>query len=197
MDLKQEVYIMETNTNTTPSVENESTQSQQQPEQKLFSQEEVNEIVKKRVAKEKQKQQEAAKLAAMSEKEKEEYEYNTKLAELTSREEELNKREAEFSKRALLSETEKQLMTLQVPVEFANLLVAENAEDTKANIDSFKKQWDEAISKAVDAKIKSSVKEPKVNNNDKVVKPKSKAGMSLAELAHLKATNPEEFYRLK
>ena len=188
---------METNTNTTPSVENESTQSQQQPEQKLFSQEEVNEIVKKRVAKEKQKQQEAAKLAAKSEKEKEENEYNTKLAELTSREEELNKREAEFSKRALLSETEKQLMTLQVPVEFANLLVADDSEGTKANIDSFKKQWDEAISKAVDAKIKSSVKEPKVNNNDKVVKPKSKAGMSLDELAHLKATNPEEFYRLK
>lgn len=188
---------METNTNTTPSVENESTQSQQQPEQKLFSQEEVNEIVKKRVAKEKQKQQEAAKLAAMSEKEKEEYEYNTKLAELTSREEELNKREAEFSKRALLSETEKQLMTLQVPVEFANLLVADDAEGTKANIDSFKKQWDEAISKAVDAKIKSSVKEPKVNNNETVKKPKSKAGMSLDELAHLKATDPEEFYRLK
>ena len=88
-------------------------------------------------------------------------------------------------------------MSLQVPVEFANLLVADNAEGTKANIDSFKKQWDEAISKAVDAKIKSSVKEPKVNNNDKVVKPKSKEGMSLAELAQLKATNPEEFYKLK
>lgn len=189
---------METNTNTTPSVENESVQQQETHEEpKMFTQEQVNDIVAKRVAKEKAKQQEAAKLAAMSEKEKEEYEYNTKLAELTSREEELNKREAEFSKRALLSETEKQLMSLQVPVEFANLLVADNAEGTKANIDSFKKQWDEAISKAVDAKIKSSVKEPKVNNNDKVVKPKSKAGMSLDELAYLKATDPEEFYRLK
>ena len=185
---------MEANTNTTPSVENEST-TQQQP--RMFSQEEVNEIVSKRVAKEKQKQQEAAKLAAMSEKEKEEYEYNTKLAELTSREEELTKREAEFSKRALLSETEKQLMTLQVPVEFANLLVAENAENTKANIDSFKKQWDEAISKAVDAKIKSSVKEPKVNNNETVKKPKLRKDMSLAELAQLKASNPEEFKKLK
>ena len=52
---------METNTNTTPSVENESVQQQETHEEpKMFTQEQVNDIVAKRVAKEKAKQQEAA-----------------------------------------------------------------------------------------------------------------------------------------
>lgn len=77
------------------------------PEVKTFTQEEVDAIVNKRLAKERRKVEEANKLAQMSAEERAEYNYQSKLAELSGREEELNKREAEYNQREMLTQTQK------------------------------------------------------------------------------------------
>ena len=167
------------------------------PEVKTFTQEEVDAIVNKRLAKERRKQDEALKLSKMSEEEKNDYQYKSKLAELQRQEEELNKRESEFNKRAMLTQTQQELINRNLPTEFANLLVTDNAESTKANIDVFNKSWNEALSKAVDARIKTAAKEPRANrNNDNSMARKDAKKMSLEDRAQLKASDPERFNQL-
>lgn len=176
-------------------VESTAEVKQETPKEKLYSKDEVEQMITKRLAKERRKQEEANKLAQMSADERAEYEYSSKLTKLSEKEQELNKREAEFNKRAMLNQTEKELLSRNLPVDFANLLVREDAESTKANIDAFNKQWNDALAKAVDAKIQLASKEPRVSQ-PKAQSRRDAKKMTLAERAHLKATNPEEFNKL-
>ena len=166
------------------------------PEVKTFTQEEVDAIVNKRLAKERRKVEEANKLAQMSAEERAEYNYQSKLAELSSREEELNKREAEYNQREMLTQTQKELMDRNLPSEFAKLLVTDEAETTKSNIDAFAKAWGEALEKAVNAKLQTAVKEPRATRSDKGIPRKDAKKMTLAERAALKASDPEAFNKL-
>lgn len=175
-------------------VESTAEVKQEAPKEKLYSKDEVEQMITKRLAKERRKQEEANKLAQMSADERAEYEYSSKLTKLSEKEQELNKREAEFNKKAMLNQTEKELLSRNLPVEFANLLVREDAESTKANIDAFNKQWNDALAKAIDARIQTASKEPRASHTKTARKDAKK--MTLAERAHLKATNPEEFNKL-
>lgn len=163
-------------------------------EVRTFTQDEVDAIVNKRLAKERKKQEEANKLAQMSAEERANYQYESKLSKLSEKEKQLEQRETEFNQKAMLNQTQQELIARNLPVEFANLLVTENAETTKANIDTFNAKWNDALAKAIDAKIQLASKEPRVSQNKLTRKDAKK--MSLAERAQLKAENPEEFNKL-
>ena len=167
-----------------------------EPKGRLFTQDELDAIVNKRLAKERKKIDEANKLAQMSADERAKYQYDNKVAELSEKEKELNKREADFNKRAMLNQTQQELMTKNLPIDFAHLLVNDSAEVTKDNINLFEKNWNEALEKAVNEKLKTAVKEPRATRSDKGIPRKDAKKMTLAERAALKASDPEAFNKL-
>ena len=71
----------------------------------------------------------------------------------------------------MLLATEKELINNNLPSEFANLLVTNDADSTKDNIKNFKDKWDKALEKAVKEKIKSVSRTPsntKSNTNGEI-----------------------------
>lgn len=97
----------------------------------------------------------AEKLAKMSEQER--YE-----ALLKEEREKIEQERKEFEKIKMQSATINELSSRSLPVEFADYLVSEDAESVKANIDTFNKLWTDAISKAVDERLKGNT--PKTSN---------------------------------
>ena len=66
------------------------------------------------------------------------------------------KQQAEFQRSQMLNSTMIELQKESLPVQFAEYLIADTAEDVAANITSFKKDWQEALQKAVDDRLKGS-----------------------------------------
>ncbi|WP_404354623.1 DUF4355 domain-containing protein [Exiguobacterium aurantiacum] len=135
---------------------------EQQQEEKKFSQEEVDGIIKSRLEREmkkfKQELSEAEKLAKLSEEEK------AKL-EIEKIQKELESEKAQFQKEKLEMEATKILSKEGLPVDFAPVLLGADAEQTKANIDTFKASFQDAVQKAVDEKIKGGYT-PKTGASD-------------------------------
>lgn len=98
--------------------------------------------------------EEVERLSKLSAKEKEEELRKQKELELQEKENKLMYRELQLDTIGILSEAE-------LPVGFADFLIKDNAETTKANIDKFKTEWQKAIEKAVDEKLKG--KSPRKN----------------------------------
>ena len=193
---------METEKNNTQTTETEVVDGaqHQQPEtveqskEKMFSQSELDSIIEKRLAKERKKFEakmkeeldQAERMAQMSEAEKQEALYNKRIKDLEEREEAFNQQQKALQRDKMLNETNKQLVSRGLPLDFADKLMADTAEDTLANIDAFEKQWQMAINNAVDSKIKGSTPtSPLVkNNNDKDV-----SKMSFSEFIKYKNDN--------
>lgn len=93
--------------------------------------------------------EEVERLSKLSAKEKEEELRKQKELELQEKENKLIYRELQLDTIGILSDAE-------LPVGFADFLIKENAETTKANIDKFKTEWQKAIEKAVDEKLKGN-----------------------------------------
>lgn len=159
--------------------------------EKTFTQSELDSIIEKRLSKErakwekkvKEEADEAARMAQMSEAEKQEALFNKRVKELEEREALFNQQQVALQRDKMLNETNKQLVSRGLPLDFADKLMAETAEDTLANIDAFEKQWQEAINNAVDSKIKGSTPTsplPKNNGNKDV------SQMSFSEFAKYK-----------
>lgn len=169
-------------------------EQQQQQEEKKFSQEEVNDIINKRLEREmkkfKQELSEAEKLAKLSEEEK------AKL-EIEKVQKELESEKAQFQKEKLEMEATKILSKEGLPVDFAPVLLGADAEQTKANIDSFKASFQEAVQKAVDEKIKGGYT-PKSGATDvPAVSLDEFKNMNYKERTELFAKDPELYNKLK
>lgn len=131
------------------------------PEDKAFNQEEVNDIVSKRLAKERAKfeaeykeklaleKQEAEKLAKLSESERAE-------ALLQIEKDKFNTEMASFQREKLVHEVTKQLAEKSLPIIFAEVLAGETAEESLANIKKFSEDWNKELEKAVIAKLGST-----------------------------------------
>lgn len=140
----------DTNTNVVDEiVEAEATENQteenkkeEQKEEKLFTQDQVNKIIQERLNKEKEKTEEAKKLARMNAEEKAKYETGKKEKELANREKELNKRELTATAKEILAD--KGLST-----ELHALLNYESAETVNYSI----KNLESAIQKKVEKKF--------------------------------------------
>lgn len=120
-----------------------------------FTQEQLDDIVSKRLAREKEKwekaqldaQTEAQKLEKMTEAQKKEYARQKK-------EEELTKREQEITRRELTAVAKEQLIEANIPVELAEFLDYSDADHVKASVEKLTKSFNTALEKAVAEKIK-------------------------------------------
>ena len=135
----------------------EAPQQVAQQEAKTFTQEEVDKILAKRLARERKdieakieaERKEAEELAKLSEAEKQK-----KLFEKQVREFEETKKAFEAEK--LLNETARQLASRNLPTEFAEMLRAQDAETTYENIKVFEEKFNVALERMVNDRLKGT-----------------------------------------
>lgn len=144
------------------SQQQDSGQEEQAPkeDEKKYTDKEVDEIVKKRLARERKKQEdeiaealkeadEARKLAAMDEDKKREYEHQKMAEELAALKADKVRSEMSATARKMLSE-----QNITVSDGIVHSLITEDAESTKANIDAFAAAFNDAVTKEVEARLK-------------------------------------------
>lgn len=90
---------------------------------------------------------EKERLSKLSEKERE-------SEKLTQREKDIATREAEIARKELRADAVSDLAEKELPADFADILLGEDAESTLENINNFKKQFDEAVNAAVKEKLR-------------------------------------------
>ena len=136
-------------------------------EVKTFTQDEVNEMISKRLQRERKdieakieaERKQAEELAKLSEQEK-----ASKLLEL--KEKELNDKIRAFENERLLNETSKQLASKNLPIDFAEMLKGNDAEKTFENIQLFEAKFNEAVEKVVTERLRGNV--PKTTTSSSV-----------------------------
>ena len=148
-------------------VDNKQEKTEQKAEEKTFTQDEVNEIIKDRLSRERAKvekqQEEAKKLAKMNAEEKAKYEHDKLL-------EELNQLKAEKSRRELQDTARDMLKEKNIDTDLLAFLDYTDADTCKASIDKLSKVWDKAIEKAIDNRIKTKTVPKMANNNNTITK---------------------------
>lgn len=177
---------------TSVDVHNEVPAEPQKPQEKLFTQEEVNNIVEKRLNKEKNKWKnevdQAKRLAEMSAEDRAREEFRIK-------QQQFEEEKAAFEKEKLLVQTQKELSAKNVPVEFADMLVKEDAEATKAAIDAFAQLYNQSVEKGVSNKMKGRPPKTKQTPSDGLDRA-AFMKLSLAEQQKMAKENPERYKEL-
>lgn len=179
--------MAEADTNQNPTGENESNE-QNNGEQKnnstskTFSQEEVNNVVSKRIneinAKNEEKMKKAIqeakaeweKQSQMSDEEKQKEEMSKKEQEIAERERNLTLQERSIATKAVLQDK-------GMPTELADYLIDVEKDTTDSNVEKISKVWDEALSKAVEAKVAGETPKDSSNQQEQDKK-KYQAGVS-------------------
>ena len=120
---------------------------------KTFSQADVDKIVAERLARQQKKfdaeKEEAAKLAKMNADQKAEYAAKKREEELTSREKAVQEKELRYTALSILEEN-------KLPTQLVDCLNLTSADTCNASIEAIKKAWTEALTAAVDARLKSN-----------------------------------------
>ena len=164
----------------------------QKQQEKLFTQEEVNNIVEKRLNKEKNKWKnevdQAKRLAEMSAEDRAREQFKMEKAEF-------ERQRAEFERERLLVQTQRELSTKNIPVEFADMLVKEDAESTKAAIDTFASLYNQSVEKGVSNKMKGRPPKTKQTQSDGLDRA-AFMKLSLAEQQKMAKENPERYKEL-
>ena len=144
----------------------DSAEEQSEEEPKTFTEDELNEKIEKRLARErsnfKKEQQEAIanaisegkRLAQLSAEERAKEEAEKAKADLTAR-------EAALQAKELKLDTQERLTAESIPLEFTDFLMGADGESTNENIKTFKALFDKAISEAVELRLKDNVVVPK------------------------------------
>jgi hypothetical protein len=198
MALKQTVKTMENNNNVTQhqnEAEEVRTYSQEEVDamiseatKDLLTQEKVNEIVEKRLAKANAKaeaeRKQAEELAKLSAEERKAKEFEMVMAEKQAEYEEqlkaFNTMKAEFERSQLLAQVQKELAAKDLPVSCSEMLIGSDAEATMANINEFEKAFNAQMQKNIDNKLKNS-SSPKIPLHESEGQTKSVKDMSLSE----------------
>jgi PAB1-binding protein PBP1 len=136
-------------------------------EPKTFTQEELNETLSKRLAKEQEKSEKRTQ--EMLNKARQEWETEAKLSEEEREQKAREKRESELEEknRELIIRENKldaieKLDELEIPIKFVDLLVSEDKDTMEARIESFAKEWNEAIAQEVKRQLAGDTpKDPK------------------------------------
>ena len=186
---------MEMNNNTEGAVEQTTTtQTIEGANPKTYTEQEVQDLLQRegdrRVSTALKKQQkqfeskiaEAEKLRGMDEAQRKEYEFNQKVAELEQKEKDFNLAQNKL-------EASKVLANRELPIEFVDYIVADDADTMLENINIFEKAFKAAVADAVSKKLASptpktgSVKQTGLTREDF-------KKMTLAQQAELYKTNP-------
>ena len=155
----------------------------------MLSQDKVNEIVEKRLAKAKEKAErertqaeELAKLSAEERARKEfEIEMANKQAEYEEQLKEFNNMKMAFEKSQLLAQVTKELNDRNLPIDMANQLLGKDAEESMKNIQAFEENWNTSLQQAIDKKLKNSSSSPKIELKGEENQAKSVKDMTLTE----------------
>ena len=181
------------NPNVDVDVHDEVPAEPQKQQEKLFTQEEVNNIIEKRLSKEKNKWKnevdQAKRLAEMSAEERAKEEFKMQKAEF-------ERQRAEFEKERLLIQTQKELNAKNVPIEFAEMLVRDDAESTKEAIDNFANLYAQSVEKGVSNKLKGRPPKTKQTPNNDGLDRASFMKLSLAEQQKMARENPDRYKEL-
>ena len=163
------------------SVEKTYTESEVQALLQSESDRRVSSALKKQQKEFETKMAEAEKLKAMDENQRKEYEYTQKLQEL-------EQREREFTVAQNKLEATKVLANRELPIEFVDYIVAEDADTMMENINTFERAFKAAVADAVAKKIASPA--PKGGS----VK---QTGMTKEEFRKLSVAQQSELFRTK
>jgi len=183
--------------------------SQEEQETKTYTEEEVQEMLQKetdRRVSEAIKKREQTLREEMEEKLKKEREEAERLAKLSEKEKEkelleknkkdLERWEKELKRKELLSDTKDILHDKGIPVKFADILVRDDAQNTHEKINDFEKEWQAAIDKAVEERVKG--KTPRAGgDHEKEHNPWLKDTFNLTEQGRILKEDPERAERLK
>lgn len=161
--------VQQTNTGTE---ETEPQVQDNQPKMVSMTQQELDDLIAKRLSRQERKLQEAfdkklnelseaQKLAQMSDDERKEHDYAKRLSDLEAREKALAEKETAYNKSQYKAEIQRQLNEAGLP-DVSDMLVSMDAEQVKAQIDVMKASFNAQINASVEAKIKSSANTPTV-----------------------------------
>lgn len=147
------------------NVVNEEVQDVEVQVEKTFTQDDIDKIVNKRLARERKdiearieaEKEEAKKLAKMDADEKAKFEFDKQVKEF----EETKKA---FESERLLNETTRQLDSKKLPIQFAEMLKGVDAETTFENIKKFEDGFNSEVEKRVSERLKGSVPKASVTN---------------------------------
>ena len=177
---------------TSVDVHDEVPAEPQKQQEKLFTQEEVNNIVEKRLNKEKNKWKnevdQAKRLAEMSAEDRAREQFKMEKAEF-------ERQRAEFERERLLVQTQRELSTKNIPVEFADMLVKDDAESTKIAIDTFASLYNQSVEKGVSNKMKGRPPKTKQTQSDGLDRA-AFMKLSLAEQQKMAKENPDRYKEL-
>lgn len=157
----------ESNDNTAENSTNTENTATDDPKEKTFTQAEVDEIVNKRLDRERKNQEKAAseaeKLAKMSAQEQAEYqrdEYQKELEELKAK---LARADIKETARALLAAD-----NISIPDELISAIITDNADTTQQAIKGFAAAFKEAVKTEVANRLKGN--EPKASTQSNITK---------------------------
>lgn len=101
-----------------------------------------------------------------------------------------------FHMERLTLQAEKDLISKNLPVDFAGLLVAETAEKTLENINGFEASWQAALQKEIDARIQGAT--PKTSKQEyNGITPDAFKKMGYLERVELNKQDPKLYEKLK
>lgn len=170
------------------SVEKTYTESEVQALLQREGDRRVTNALKKQQKEFEAKQAEADKLRAMDENQRKEYEYTQKLQEL-------EQREREFTVAQNKLEATKVLANRELPIEFVDYIVAEDADTMMENINTFERLFKAAVADAVAKKIASPA--PKGGSVKQTGMTKEEfRKLSVAQQSELFRTNPELYRQM-
>ena len=185
------------NEQTTEQSSEQTVEKTQEPTVKTFTQEEVDKMIQKRLSRERKdieakieaERREAEELAKLSEAEKQKKLFEKQVAEF-----EATKKAFESEK--LLNETSKQLASKNLPIEFAEMLKAQDAESTFENIKIFETKFNEAVERLVNERLKGNTPKAQTGAVEGVTK-EAFNKMSYKERLELYNSDPELYNKLK
>ena len=195
--------MIENNTQIEGAAENNSpvvTPETNENEIKTYTEQEVAELLQRegdrRVTSALKKQQkqfeskiaEAEKPRGMDEAQRQQYEFEQKVKELEAREKEFNLAQNKL-------EASKVLANRNLPVEFVDYIVAEDADTMLENINIFEKAFKAAVADAVNKKIASPTPKSGSVKQTGITKEEFKK-MNLAQQAEIYKTNPALYKEL-
>lgn len=188
-----ETQVKDTNVNENEKVDSTQINEGESKKVKTYTEEEVQQLLqsetdrrvtsalKKQQAKFEKEQSEAEKLRSMDAEQRKNYEFEKKVEEF-----EAQKKEFALTQNKL--EATKVMAERNLPVQFVNYIVAEDADTMMQNITNFEMEWKAAIEDAVSKKIGSKTPSNGISQSGLTQEAFDK--MNLMEKSELFKTNP-------
>ena len=185
-------------TNKTETIETPVVEGQE--EVKTYSEEEVarmlqveadrrvSQALAKQQAKFKQQMDEAEKLRTMNEEQKAQYQLEQRIKEIEAKEKEFALKENRYEAQKIMAEK-------NIPLAFADFIVAEDAETMMSNITLFEREFRAAVRAEVDKRIASPAPKAGIGAAKGITKEEF-SKMTLAQQSELYMQDPELFKQL-